>query len=616
MSKLTFRRSALLIICLAVACTPGLVRAGIVAALLNAGNLQLLDQLATGAPAVDDLFLQEAVAEIPAPLGRALELAPHNTAIRRAMGRAALLAQEFGVAATALTPLSQDASHSPLLYPYLIVTLAYNEQWRDVIRLYEEKTPSTPATPTLDLVALAYLHLAAEARSQGEITTAASLWRAAQSVPSNDFYVRYLAYDLAQQLELAETDATLQTLLATPSSHVRWYPKQDWTARYPPAAFSLVSAGWWSVDGLWGMALQAARAGRWSEAEHLLSAALQQDWATPAVLQAQLAELYRLQEDYTTAAQHLSQAIESDPSNAWLRFELGQTLETQAGPLLQAAVTAYRQAHHLQPADLFTLDRLIQLSSRLGQDAAAAEWQALLLSQASGREPEYPVRDDTWNAEADTIRLRGYDLQETALEWDLPLPLCLWWSGQMAPSEQGLYRLADDSWLQCIHLPNLITNGGFELDSGTGAMIPSGYTQDVYPDTPPAAHGIVFDPSNERQSKVLRLTNDAGRSRSGIISQSITVLGGQRQYLLGAWLRSDGGRAYIGYRGRDTSRTHHLVRDVQPDTWQHFGVVFGLEPNTVELEIRLLNYRANDSTVYLDDLFLVELPLSPAGPNN
>jgi len=374
----------------------------------------------------------------------------------------------------------------------------------------------------------------------------------------------------------------------------------------------LVSEGFWSVDGVWGVALGGIRNGQWESSKSLLETAIKQEWATPD-LHAQMAELYLMQGNHAAAVEALNKTIALEPSDPWLYFELGQVYEQWANAqanqtaLLETALAAYGRANELDPTDPFVLDRLIRVNSHLGRNTTAQEWRVALSDQISSRHPEYPAREGEGVSQEWVVLLEGYDLQEKALEWSVPVPLCLWWSGDVYVIGDNVHQVANDKWIQCVRVPNLVSNGGFELDGGTGPMFPSGYVRDVYVDTPLTAHGVSFDPLGERTGKVVWLANDASRLSTGLASGAIAVSSEGRIYLQGAWVRSAGGRGRIGYRPLGGTRTQHAFNNIKSDRWRYYSRLIGPEADAAGVELRLSNYRASDSVVYFDDVLFVEL---------
>ena len=615
---LVFRWRKLVIMGIVIIVASLLFREVAAALFLNAANLQMLHQIgADSAPPPRLSASPRLVAgEIPHLLNQALRWTPHSVATRWAWGRTALFAGEFEVAADVLLPLRQGAANNSLIYSDLIAALTYDERWVDVVQTYEQwGVPSLPDSLTdlfTDLVALSYLKLASESIASQDGATALSCWRAARATTSDDFYVRYLAYELEKQLKAGETPIAQNDLAATPSSKLRWYWNSKWNSEYIPAILRLVSEGLWSPGGLWGVAQRWAKEGHWASSELLLKAATKKEWATPA-LYAQLAELYLMQNKYTEAIESLHQAIDLAPSDAWLHFELGQVQEkmahgeTEADALFDAALVSYERANQLEPAEPFALDRLIRLNQNLGRDAIAQEWQSALTAQISGRHPEYRASRGKWIDPEWEDLLQGYDLQEKALEWDVPIPLCLWWSGEVTLLGEGVHQVAADTWLQCVRIPNLISNGGFELDGGTGPMFPTGYVREVYVDTPPSAHGVSLDPLGQRTGKVGWLLNDGSRSSTGLASEAIAVNPEGRLYLQGAWIYSEGGKGYIGHRRIGGTKTRHAFTGKRVDKWSYYGRLISPEPGATSVEVRLLNYRADDSLMYFDDVLFVEL---------
>ncbi len=113
-------------------------------------------------------------------LQRIAALDPNSLALRWGLGRLALAASDFPIAAEALKPIAERARYNPLLYNDALIAFSRGGLSDQAIALYESRPPPAQTQVISDSMTIAYL----EAEGQGALAQARRL-------RPGDLYVNY-----------------------------------------------------------------------------------------------------------------------------------------------------------------------------------------------------------------------------------------------------------------------------------------------------------------------------------------------------------------------------------------------------------------------------------------
>lgn len=584
-------------------------------------------------------------------LGQSVALNKDGLANRWALGRAALAAGDVETAASALRPLAGKTGQNPLLYQDVLVALSHGGQPEEVVALYEVAPPLQPTQAISDVVALAYLDLLVAGprdqgtRGQGDGEQPRRWLERAHALRPGDLYTNYRLWEEARAAgDAAATAAYSRTLDYFPLEAVR--PTDERLLSYVAEAVPDLLA-----EGLWGRekALHVVSYLVWQHngaagVERLLQRLIERYPAEPD-WPFYLAELHHRRGDLERAETAYRRVLAVDPACAQAYLRLGvlseESCDLQASDCKENAAKWYLEYCGLARNDSLILKRLAGVCAaqekegmesescreaaelviegwgdkgtgerRVGEerkspaDILRSEW----LEQVATAEPEYLVGqglDDGW-------MFLGYDVDQERLVRGEPVDLILYWSGSISASagseQDGWYR-AGERWVQVLGGgQNLTLNGGFELGVEQDGS-PAGFPGDIYrahPDT----RRLVADWRAGRQTTVALLDNTDVYSSTSFVSAWVPV-DPDGLYLQTGWIRSAGGRAYLGRRwvgelARDVRAYSYAAAGVEAEGWQHYAGVTQPLPGTDRCQIWLLNYKALGQ-VYFDDVSFVEI---------
>ncbi len=203
--------------------------------------------------------------------------------------------------------------------------------------------------------------------------------------------------------------------------------------------------------------------------------------------------------------------------------------------------------------------------------------------------------------------LLGYDVDLDRLLTDEPTDLMLYW--QLPADSQGIAGedFAPDGtgrWVQVLRgVRNGVRDGGFERD-----RLLTQFPDDIYEADP----GVrVLAASVAGHGTAAGLRNGTAVPRSSLVSRPVPAAGG-RLYLQAAWVRTDGGRAWVGRQWLPSAEYSYVVGDVDAPSWTHFAQVVLAPEGTEAARIWLLNTQ-RAGTALFDDVLFVDLgTLDPA----
>lgn len=457
-------------------------------------------------------------------------------------------------------------------------------------------------------------------------------------VRPSDLYANYHLWKHAQQAEDMESASEYRSRL----THFSWdaiAPADervlDWATRVIPA---LLDEKLWS-RGMTNHAvsLLVSRYYASDSVEALLKRLIEQYPSEPE-WSSGLGRIYHLRGDFELAALMHKQALEKDPSSTTTYRHLGMSSEAACGvdPAgcegLRDAAKWYRLYYLSVPDDPLALKQLADVCTELEQagtvehNCQAAAEQAMASNegmagsvhspaqalwsiwqdQVSVMAPAYPVGqtlDRDWT-------LVGYDVDEELLVRGGPVDVLLFWEGparaDVDTQREGWYQ-AGERWVQVLSgVENLLLNGGFQM----GVL---GFPHDIY-GTDPATRRLAADVRTGMPTTVALLANTETQSRTSFVSQWVPVQP-EALYLQSGWIRTEGGRAYLGRRwAGDTPEKAdsygYTAAGVRVQNWQHFAEVIRPPQDATQARIRLLN-SDSEGQAYFDNVVFIEIESPP-----
>jgi len=441
-------------------------------------------------------------------------------------------------------------------------------------------------------VAMKYLGQADRALSLGKHDIARSFLESAYFQYSSDFLVQYRLRLLERKAKVTGVDTDFNTDIA-PDIDLIWYNSFQWDNQQIVILFDLLYQGAWPPSVI-----------RVIDSANVLGIATQGFYTY-------VADSYTRAGFYQEAITFLNNLLEKTPNDDWIYLKIGQIQETwssattNGSDIVLSTLETYERAYHLSPSQSFALDKLIQINNSLGQHTEARYWENILRSQFDSREPEYQVIES--QQVSSKWRLIGYDLQEDLMTIEGTAPACLWWSIPTGLDNSRLdgYLIDKNTLVQCIQITNLVTNGGFELDSKTGSMFPINFNSDIYV-APKELHGLSRDPIGERSGLVAWLSNNYNHKNTSFESHKFGI-DPNTVYLQAAWVLSPTGDAYIGRLWLDNS-TYSYLTNGSPQSWTHWAGLTYSPMNSSAAKVWLLNYQ-NQGVAYFDDILFARIKL-------
>ncbi len=520
-----------------------------------------------------------------------------------------MMAGNYTLAYESFSGLADHVPSNVFIYRDLLVASAYAGEPRTVVTVFEAAPQSYRSDYKTDLVAIAYLELASQSASNSDCKTARTLWKIAQGFHSGDLFVQYLSSRgvglcLIDDQALEEHDKAI----TIPSEHVQWYGNEVWNSAQTEYVLSLIDEQQWTPGAILGIALNWASTGHVNSAVYILQQATQRVWATPEIY-VLLADFYFNKGDLKEALAVSHRAISYYPEDAWLSYNLGRIQEVLASRsldkqvLILEALKSYRRSFQLKQDEPFALHKLVQLNSQIGNLDESGKWRIELLRLLIDKGPEYKLEKRV----SPGLALHGYSIQDKAISLGLRIPVALWWSstGDTRWNETDSYQLpGTDQGVQFYDTPNLVPNGGFEQDGGTGTMLPSGYQE--YFSAPIDSYELRYDSTGERTGRILHLVGSAIYTTTAVTSSVIEV-DATKIYLQAAWIRSPDGNPHLGYRWLPNGH-YDYVAQRSSDMWTHWSGLAVPPKDTRTANIWLMRYE-NVGSVDFDDVVFIEVKL-------
>jgi tetratricopeptide (TPR) repeat protein len=302
--------------------------------LLRDAHLTQVDRVPDTDTVLDALGENAAAARAVQYLRQAVALNGDDPVARWGLGRAALAVGDAGTAADALGPLAGSAGHDPLLYNDVLVALSYGGQPEGVVALYDSVPPMQRTQAISDVVALAYLDLAAGEQVGGETGGQGGVGQCLQQASAlrpSDLYANYHLWRRALQSgDLAGATVYSETL--TYFSLEAVHPADERLLEYAADVIpALLEDGLWDrertlnvVSFLVWQHNQAAGTAR------LLERLIERYPAEPE-WSFYLAELYHRRGDLDQAEASYRRVLDIDPNYAQAYLRMGMIYEERAG---------------------------------------------------------------------------------------------------------------------------------------------------------------------------------------------------------------------------------------------------------------------------------------------
>ncbi len=290
------------------------------------------------------------------------------------------------------------------------------------------------------------------------------------------------------------------------------------------------------------------------------------------------------------------------------------------------AIELYTRALDLNPRIVPAYYHLMQLYAKRG----ALDKVLSLKSALAALQPEYKVNQEvalegwflpgsdnaprTWVLDKSAKcrwTLLGYDLDEEALESGARIEMTLYWRAddptvEPEPRPGKRWYKAGDHWIEIREVQNLAPNAGFEWDDSIGFMYPFGYHQLAIYHAPVESYSIVADQRFGKTTKVAALTSGDPPQDTGLASV-VVPLNPAALYVLGAWVRTDYGKAAIGAEWVNSKKRFpysYIAGALNDNQWTYYAGV--LKPFEEARGARIWFLNA-EGRAYFDDVFFVEL---------
>jgi len=228
------------------------------------------------------------------------------------------------------------------------------------------------------------------------------------------------------------------------------------------------------------------------------------------------------------------------------------------------------------------------------------QWQAEMVQLGPLVSVQEEVQDD-WT-------LLGYSTNEAQLARGDTTPLVLYWQGPAGAVPGALgggwVDLQGGAWLQVLPAAASITAGG-DFEEGFDP-----WPGDIF-GAPAAARQLTVTVRSGYTTTVAALVNSATYTSSSLIAE-LQPITPDTIYLQAGWLRSQGGRGYIGRfwygdLAPEEQGDSYIVGGGENANWAHYAGVAVPPAGSAEVEVWLLNYES-EGTAYFDDLILAPVP--------
>jgi hypothetical protein len=304
---------------------------------------------------------------------------------------------------------------------------------------------------------------------------------------------------------------------------------------------------------------------------------------------------------------------EVSPRYTWLTFALQvsqyqlehqarayqQAVAFEAQANLEAAIAQYQLATQAGAMRMPAYRALLRLADH---DPVA---RASIARDLQDLTPTFVVSQVVSAANGQAWLLKGYDLDEGALELGQSAILTLYWQRvNQAEVERSCTVVEEDIVCakyvyQIRSVENVLPNTGFEAPPLKARGVPPGYvlTKDTL------AQFVRVAPCDRLgiPTHCLAFDNREGGS-SGI--QSWDAYEVQPMYLLAAWVKAEQGNGYVSFlsKGKDYD-VIHVSGDV---AWHHYAGLVTFSEKPAYYRVRVLNYKTS-GRLYVDNLLLISI---------
>lgn len=336
-----------------------------------------------------------------------------------------------------------------------------------------------------------------------------------------------------------------------------------------------------------------------------------------------LAEYYRFRGELDISMEIYHQLYISDSQNSAIPLRLGMISEDKCDDAgvdfckkeLQEAIDRYQEYCFLESNDLFCGKKLADTYESLAaveNDSFMKETAAVLrtnwMKKAIELGPEVEV-----NYELDKNWLFwGYRCDEGSLSQGKSIPLWLYWKGSndsyAGDESDGWYNFGGGLWIQIVEdAHNLIFDGGFDLSLLQGNAMAFPY--DIYTSSS-ANREIVTEKFVDDKETAVALLNNTLDNKTSFTSYLIPV-DVNALYLQTGWIKSEGGKAYIGRRWlgctpRGQKLYNYVVFDATHSDWRHYAGLGEPLQGSKWAEVWLLNFKSSEAA-YFDNVNFVKI---------
>jgi tetratricopeptide (TPR) repeat protein len=336
-----------------------------------------------------------------------------------------------------------------------------------------------------------------------------------------------------------------------------------------------------------------------------------------------LAEYHRVRGELDSAKEIYQKLYTSDPQNSIILLRMGMILEAKCDngesnfceDELRRAVNGYEKYCSFEPNNLFCDKKLAdayEFLDSIKNDSLVKETATNLrtnwMRKAIELGPEVEVNyelNEAW-------LFLGYRCDEASLSQGKPTPLWLYWRGSdgsyAGDESEGWYNLGDGLWIQIVEdAHNLIFDGGFDLSLLQGNAMAFPY--DIYSSSPANREVVTEKFVNDKETAVALLNNTLDNMTSFtsyLIPVDVNAL-----YLQTGWIKSEGGKAYIGRRWlgctpRGQGLYSYVVLNATHTDWRHYAGLGEPLSGSRWAEVWLLNFKSSGSA-YFDDVNFVKI---------
>lgn len=241
------------------------------------------------------------------------------------------------------------------------------------------------------------------------------------------------------------------------------------------------------------------------------------------------------------------------------------------------------------------------VGKRLQSLAPGEEIDDILFHSFERLTPQLSVLSE--NATHGCWELHHIRYDRAALELGYLVPVQLTWQHTISPSI---------TYNQSLAVINLAPNAGFEWGEAYGRPIGFPDKRHRSKDDPELNHQLLQSEILSETSTAAALLNSPQQRSTSYVSYELSI-SPHSLYFQGAWLKSEGGRAYFGHRWRGNLQElgtayHYVVRDARDSDWTYYARVMTIPPEVEYVNLLLINRNA-DGTVFFDDLLFFEIPV-------